>query len=375
MAKVKALECSGKGEVQMRTFELPKAEKGCVLLKILSCGICGTDLHGIEGKRAVQYPFIPGHEIVAVIDQVGEGADRTIKIFGASSMKVGMRVTINPRIVCGKCFFCMEMPGAPQKCLHAVTATSIGSKDAPHLFGGFAEYFYVLPGSELIALKDDIDPVFGVLVEPFSCGVGLVDRHRKYASPLSGNGVEIREPVVVYGAGAIGMLMIAAFSLAGAKTIVAVDSQQNRLELAREFGATFVINAADLSGQERIAEVRRITNGIGAGIAVESCGVPSYINEGVLSLRRGGRLYEVGHLLNAGMAEVDPYVICRNEIEVLGNYAYPSSNTMKIAAELLSRRDLPYEKLVHPVPFENAVDVILNRKFGNAVKPVFVMGE
>jgi L-iditol 2-dehydrogenase len=375
MRKVKALECTGKGAVAMREFDLPEVEKGCVLLKILSCGICGTDLHGIEGKRAVKYPFIPGHEIVAVIEKIGEGASQTIKLFGAPILKAGMHVTINPRIVCKKCFFCKEMPGDPQKCLHAVTATSIGSKDAPHLFGGFAEYYYVLPGSELIALKDDTDPVFGALVEPFSCGVGLVDRHRKYASPLSGNGVEIREPVVVYGVGAIGMLMIAAFSLAGAKTIIAVDNQQSRLELAGEFGATFVINAADLSGEERIAEVKRITNGIGAGIAVESCGIPSYINEGVLSLRRGGKLYEVGHLLNAGMAEVDPYVICRNEIEVLGNYAYPSSNTMKIAAELLARRDLPYEKLVHSVPFENAADVILNRKLGSAVKPVFVMGE
>lgn len=375
MSKVKALECIGKGTVAMKEFELPKVEKGCVLLKILSCGICGTDLHGIEGKRPVQYPFIPGHEIVAVIEEIGDGADRTIKLFGAPTLEAGMRVTINPRIVCGKCFFCMEMPGDPQKCLHAVTATSIGSKDAPHLFGGFAEYFYVLPGSELIALKDDIDPVFGALVEPFSCGVGLVDRHSRYTSMIAGNGVEIREPMVVYGVGAIGMLMIAAFSLAGAKTIVAVDNQQSRLELAREFGATSVINAADRSQEERIAEIKGIKNGIGAGIAVESCGVPSYINEGVLSLRRGGRLYEVGHLLNAGMAEVDPYVICRNEIEVLGNYAYPSSNTMKFAAELLSRRDLPYEKLVHPVPFKNAVDVILNRKLGNAVKPVFVMGE
>ena len=375
MNKVKALECTGKGTVVMRSFDMPDVEPGCVLLKVLSCGICGTDLHGIDGKRQVKYPFIPGHEMVAIIDKIGEGADKTIKIFGADQMKADMHVTINPRIVCGKCFFCKEMPGDPQKCLHAVTATSIGSKTKPHLFGGFAEYFYVLPGSELIALGEDINPVFGALVEPFSCAVGLVDRHRKYYSAVAGNGFEIREPVVVYGTGAIGMLMIAAFHLAGAKTIIAVDINQGRLELAGEFGATHSLNAADCKEEERIFSVKKITGGIGAGIAVESCGVPSYINEGVLSLRRGGKLYEVGHLLNAGMAAVDPYVVCRNEIEILGNYAYPSSNTMKFAAELLARRDLPYEKLVCSIPFKNAADAILNKKFGQAIKPVLVMEE
>ena len=365
---VRALECTGINELVLSEFPLPETEQGCVLLKILACGICGTDLHGIAGMREIGYPFIPGHEMTAVIESVGEGADQTVKLFGADRLEPGLFVTVNPRIVCGHCFFCREMPSHPQKCLNARTATSVGSAKPPHLTGGFAEYYYALPGSELIALPAGLNTVTGALVEPFSCAAGLVDRHRKYS-----NETDITEPVVVYGAGAIGILMMAAFSAAGAKTIIAIDINTERLELAKEFGASHVIDAANTTSDERISLIRDITDGIGAGIVVEACGVPSLIGEGVYSLRRGGKLYEVGHLLKTENACIDPFYICRNEIEILGNYAYPSSNTMKDAAELLSRGQFPYEKLVRVIPFEEGADAIINKKLGSAIKPVLVM--
>jgi len=370
---IKAIECTGINKLTVTEYPHPETEQGCVLIKILSCGICGTDLHGIAGMREIRYPFIPGHEMTAVIESVGENADKAIKLFGADKLEKGLFVTINPRIVCGHCFFCMEMPSHPQKCLNAKTATSVGSANPPHLFGGFAEYFYALPGSELIALPDGLDTVTGALVEPFSCAVGLVDRYSQSFSPIAGNGFEITEPVVVYGAGAIGILMIAAFSIAGANTIIAVDINKDRLELAKEFGASHSFDAGNTTEEERISGVKEITDGLGAGIAVEACGVPSLIGEGVYSLRRGGKLYEVGHLLKTENAAIDPFYVCRNEIEILGNYAYPSSNTMRFAAELLARGRFPYEKLVYGIPFEECVDAILNKKLGNAVKPVMVM--
>ena len=369
----KAIECSGKNELCLKDFPKPQAEHGCVLLKVLSCGVCGTDLHGIEGKREIGYPFIPGHELVAVIDQIGDGAGKSIKLIGADKLEKGMRVTINPRITCGDCFFCKEMPGHPQKCLNAKTATSMGSAAPPFFFGGFAEYFYALPGSELIALPENLDIRTGALVEPFSCAVGLVDRHRQSFSHIAGNGFEITEPVAVYGAGAIGILMMNAFKIAGAKTIIAIDIDAERLELAKEFGATHCIDSQNKTSGEKIALIREMTNGIGAGIVVEACGVPELIGEGVYALRRGGRLYEVGHLLKTEPAYIDPYTVCRNEIEILGNYAYPSSNTMRFAAELLARNDFPYEKLVSEIPFEKGADTIKNKKLGKAVKPVIVM--
>jgi len=260
------------------------------------------------------------------------------------------------------------MPDHPQKCLNARTATSVGSAKPPHLTGGFAEYYYALPGSELIALPKGLDAVTGALVEPFSCAVGLVDRHRQNSSKS-----DITEPVVVYGAGAIGILMMAAFSSAGARTIIAADIDTDRLELAKEFGASHVIDSGATNAEERISRIREITDGLGAGIVVEACGVPSLIGEGVYALRRGGKLYEVGHLLKTENACIDPFYICRNEIEILGNYAYPSSNTMKDAAELLSRGQFPYEKLIRGIPFKEGVDAIMNKKLGKAIKPVLVM--
>ena len=370
---VRAIECTGIDNLVLSEYPLPEAGRGCALLKILACGVCGTDLHGIAGMRDVGYPFIPGHEVTAVIESVGEGADESIKLFGADKLEKGLFVTINPRIVCGHCYFCKEMPEHPQKCLNARTATSMGSETPPHLFGGFAEYFYALPGSELIALPKGLDAVTGALVEPFSCAVGLVDRHRQGTGKIAGSGFEITEPVVVYGAGAIGILMMAAFCTAGAKTIIAVDIDTDRLELAKSFGAGHMIDAGKTTAEERISIVREITGGIGAGIAVEACGVPALIGEGVYALRRGGKLYEVGHLLKTENACIDPFYICRNEIEILGNYAYPSSNTMRFAAELLSRGRFPYEKLVRKIPFDQGIGAIIDKKLGKAVKPVLVM--
>ena len=369
---VRALECTGANELHLHEFPMPDIEPGCVLLKILACGVCGTDLHGIAGKRDVGYPFIPGHEMAAVVDSIGKDADKTIKLFGADRLEKGSFVTVNPRIVCGHCFFCKEMPSQPQKCLKAKTATSMGSKNPPHLTGGFSEYFYAFPGAELIALPKDLDPVTGALVEPFSCAVGLVDRHRQSQS-VAGSGFEITEPVVVYGAGAIGILMIAAFRTEGARTIIAIDIDASRLELSKEFGASHTIDSTKMSSEERIARIREISDGIGAGIAVEACGVPSLIGEGVYALRRGGKLYEVGHLFKTEEACVDPFYICRNEIEILGNYAYPSSNTMRFAAELLSRALFPYEKLVHAISIAEGADAIINNRLGKAIKPVLVM--
>ncbi len=256
-------------------------------------------------------------------------------------------------------------------CLNAITATSIGSSKYPHLFGGWAEYMYVQPGSEIIKLPESLSDGLAALIEPYSCAVGCVDQYKREHDWMSGDAFSINETVVIYGVGAIGMLMLAGFYLAGAKQIVVIDIDQEKLDLAKEFGASYAINVSSTTSNERISKIKTLTNGLGAGVVIEACGVPETITEGINTLRRGGQFFEIGHLLNAGMTEIDPYYICRNEIKILGHYAYPSSRSMLHAAKLLDEHKLPYEKLVKFFDLNQYRDVIFNKKTDNAVKAVF----
>ena len=369
--EVLALQCSGVNKLELVKFQKPVPSDDCALLKISMCGICGTDIHGIEGKRSVNFPFIPGHEIVAVVDSMGENANKSIKTIGGAEFKVGDRVTINPRIICGKCYYCKNLPLHQEMCLNALTATSFGSSKYPHLFGGWAEYMYILPGSEIIILPESLSDELAALIEPYTCAVSCIDRYQREHDWVSGDAFSINETVVIYGVGAIGMLMLAGFNLVGAKQIIVVDANQEKLDLAKEFGASYSINVISTTPDERISKIKTLTNGLGAGVVIEACGVPEMITEGINVLRRGGQFFEIGHLFNAGITKIDPFYICRNEIKILGHYAYPSSQSMLYAVKLLDEHKLPYEKLVKFFDLDQYEDVIFNKKTDNAVKAVF----
>jgi len=370
--EVLALECSGVNKIDLVKVKKQEPSDDSILIKIGLCGICGTDIHGIEGKRSVKYPFIPGHEIVATIESIGKNANNSIKKINSSDeLKIGDRITINPRIVCGRCYYCQNLPQYQELCINAITATSIGSSKPPHLFGGWAEYMYVLPGSEIIKLPEKLSDELSVLIEPYACAVGCIGRHLGGYGWISGKTSSLNETIVIYGVGAIGMLMLAGFYLAGAKQIIAVDVNQEKLELAKEFGAAHAFNVLYTTADERIKKIKEITGGPGSAVVVEACGVPETIAEGISAILKRGRIYEMGHLLDAGKVEMDPNYICRNEIEIMGNYAYPSSKSMVDASELLGKHELPYEKLIKIFNLDQYKDVIFDKKIDSTIKAVF----
>lgn len=372
--KVKALQCVGVSRLELTEFDLPRVEDDCALLRVHVCGICGTDMNGIRGMRGMKFPFIPGHELVATVARMGENAHRMIKTFGGSPFRTEDRVSINPRIVCGTCFYCQNLPGRPEMCINARTYnSSITSDTPPHLFGGWAEYMYVLPGSEIIKIPEGLSNDLAALAEPFACALGCLDRYQSEHDWIPGDAFAVKETVVVFGVGAIGMLIVAGFHFLGAKSIVAVDLSQKKLDLAREFGATHTLNAAESTAEDRISFVNELTKGLGASIVVEACGVPDVLNEGVEMLRRGGKLFVLGHLLETKPAKIDPRKVCRDEIEILGNYAYRSSNYFFRAFQILAEGKLPYHKLISKMTLLEARDRILSDRMPEAVKVLIEM--
>ncbi|MCK4400886.1 alcohol dehydrogenase catalytic domain-containing protein [bacterium] len=371
---VKALQAVGVNKVELTEFSYPQVADDAILLKILYCGICGTDLHGIEGKRTVKFPIIPGHELVAKVVEIGPKALERTKIFSGDTLTVGDMVTINPRITCGKCYYCRNLPQRPEMCMGARTYnSSIGSDKPPFLFGGWAEYMYILPNSEIIKLPEGIDLELASLIEPLACSVGLLDRYRRSHDWVVGDGFNINRNVVVFGVGAIGLLAASCFHLNGARQIICIDALSSKLELAREFGATVTLNAKETSVADRVEAVKEVCQGLGADIVIEACGVPATIGEGVKMLRRGGQLFEVGHLLKAEDARVDANLICRNELEIIGNYAYPSSNCLGYAAEILMQGKLPYRNLIKTYPLDDYREALFGKKDSSIVKSVFAI--
>jgi len=368
---VKAIECTGPGKLRLAEFPLPDVSDDCLLVKVYLCGICGTDMHGIEGRRDLKYPVIPGHEIIGRLEGIGREAVKQIKVIGQGDLKVGDKVTVNPRIVCGRCYYCQHLPQRPEMCVRARTyGSSIGSGQPPNLFGGWAEYLYVLPGSEMIKLPEDLDDDIGVLCEPLACAVGCVDRWRREHDWVVGDGFAVDRTVVIYGAGTIGIFMAASFYLTGARHIIMIDVIEERLTLSKEFGVTHTINASFNSPGDRVEEIKELTDGLGADIVVEACGVPQVITEAVELLRRGGKLFEMGHLVKTDMAQIDPRLICRNEIEILGHYAYPSSQNIAYAARVLLEHKLPYEKLVRKIPLAEYDKIMCKEGEKKVVKTV-----
>ncbi len=369
---VKAVQVTDVNKVELTEFPYPKVAEDAILLKNLYCGICGTDLHGIEGKRAIKFPIIPGHELVSEVAEIGPAALEKTKVFGGVNLKVGDFVTINPRIVCGKCYYCRNLPYRPEMCMAARTYnSSISSDKPPYLFGGWAEYMYILPGSEIIKLPEGIDLEVASLIEPLACSVGLLDRYRREHDWITGDAFGVNRKVVVFGAGAIGLLAVACFYLTGAKQVICVEVVEEKLKIAKKFGADIVINVKNTTTKERIAAVKNACDGLGADIVVEACGVPETIGEGVQMLRRGGRLFELGHLLKSKPAQIDPNKICRDEISIIGNYAYPSSNCFAYAAEILVEGKLDYNKLIKCYALEDYREALFGSKNSGVVKLVF----
>lgn len=369
---VAAVECIDVSTLRLAEYALPELADDAVLLRVRRAGVCGTDLEGIEGRRSLRYPVIPGHEIVAVVEKIGSRAHRHIRIFGRSALQAGDRVTINPRIVCGSCHYCQHLPGRQEMCLRASTyGSSLGSAEPPHLLGGWAEYLYVLPGSELIKLPDNLSDDVAVLCEPFAVAVGLVDRFQRNHDWVTGDGFGVDRTVVVYGAGTIGILTAAAFALAGARQIVIVDIVDERLAMSKAFGVTHAINSSVAPLQAET--IQEMTEGLGADIVVEACGVPQVLAQGIGVLRRGGKLFEVGHLADVGMAEIDPHAVCRNEIEIIGHYAYPTSQSLAFAAKLLAAHDFPYEQLLHTIPLQDYTTILDDDLRKRTIKIAFAM--
>ena len=265
--------------------DIDPPRQGEVMVRMVAGGVCHSDLHAIHGDLAAPLPVVPGHEGAGIVEKVGPGV---------RSVVPGDHVLLLWRASCGKCYFCSR--GRPALCdlgsrirwsgkLGDGTARFHWQGQEVNHFGGvssFAEYS-VLVEEAVIKIPNDISLVKAALVGcAVMTGVGAV---------MNTAQVEAGSSVAVIGAGGVGLNVIQGAALVGAERIIAVDLLDNKLEYARQFGATHTVNAGR---QDVAAVIRDLTDGRGVDYAFEVIGQPKTIAQALEATRRGGKTVLIG---------------------------------------------------------------------------------
>ncbi|MDP6160079.1 MAG: S-(hydroxymethyl)mycothiol dehydrogenase [Acidimicrobiales bacterium] len=254
---VRAVVARSKGQpVTIETIEVPDPGPGEVLVAVKACGVCHTDLHYREGAINDEFPFLLGHEAAGIVEEVG---------LDVTEVAVGDFVVLNWRAVCGQCRSCRR--GRPWYCFSTHNASQKMTLDGQELspalgIGAFAEKTLVAAGQ---ATK--VDPAAPAEVAGLiGCGVmaGL-------GAAMNTGDVGRGDSVAVFGCGGVGDAAIAGARLAGAHTIVAVDLDDRKLEMAKEFGATHTVNS---SNEDPVEAIRAVTGGNGVDVAIDAVGLP-----------------------------------------------------------------------------------------------------
>jgi len=308
------------GHYEIREYPLPEPASGCVVVKMEMSGICGTDKHTFQGyttqygSKKLEFPIIQGHENVGTIAAIG--GDGKYADFEGIQLQVGDRVVVGANVSCGQCYYCRH--DFPYYCCENTTdyGNNLSAKDAPHLFGGWSQYLYVVPGSFLVKVPDELPSEVAVLTEIFAVSVGL-DRAKQMSS-FPSEAFLFDDTVVVLGVGPLGMCFLMKARMLGAGTIIAVDLSDYRLNFGKRLGADHVVNAGKISKDDRLKTVRELTNGRGADMVIECAGVPQAVPEALEMLRVGGLLVEAGNFSDLGEVSISPHRhLCAKNAHIL----------------------------------------------------------
>jgi S-(hydroxymethyl)mycothiol dehydrogenase len=268
----------GKGEpAEVTTVLVPEPGPGEALVGVQACGVCHTDFHYKEGGIGEDYPYLLGHEAAGVVEAVGPGV---------TDVAPGDFVILNWRAVCGRCRACSR--GRPWYCFNTHNASQKmtledGTTLSPALgIGAFASKTLVASGQ-----CTKVDPA----VEPATAGLLGCGVMAGIGAAINTGGVTRGDSVAVIGCGGVGDGAILGSSLAGARTIIAVDVDDRKLEWARGFGATDVINSRDT---DPVARIRELTGGFGADVVVEAIGRPETYQQAFYARDLAGTVVLVG---------------------------------------------------------------------------------
>ncbi len=337
-----------KERLELREYEVPRIRPDEILLRVEGCGICGTDIHCYKNDPFGLAPVVLGHEGTGEVVEIGAqvGNDSVGK-----PIRVGDKVVTSILETSEACMIAKYNPAKANLCDDLRIYGLLPDTPEAHFNGYFADYLVVRPGSSIFVVNE-MSLEQRVLIEPAAVVCHALERAKH-----SGGTLNFRSRVVVQGCGPIGLMMIACLRTYGVNTIIAIDGNDKRLEMAGALGADHALNykhhgdIASLAGA-----VEGLTKGMGAHFAFQVTGVPAAFANIFKMVRRGGAVCELGHFVDAGNCAMNPHQdICRKEISLVGSWAYNSWEYPN-AYHFLQRAGrigLPMESLVtHRFPLE-----------------------
>lgn len=381
MAKmVKAAVLVEPGRIEIQEFPMPKLGKGAAIGRMIMAGVCGTDKHTYKGESVqnkgtkneiqIPYPIIQGHENVLIIEEIDQEGSLNLDYDG-NILKPGDRVTMCPDVVCGKCWYCKNMPNYPWcEKLQFTYGNMRSCLDGNHLYGGFSEYIYIEPGTRLYKIPDALPDKVAVLTEVL-CVAWTLDKAKEFNS-FSLEGFNFNDTVVIQGGGPLGLAHIIKARMMGAGKIIATDISDYRLNLAREFGADITINAKNTTEEERIELVMQETRGRGADLVVECVGIPSVVPEGLRMLRKAGMYLEPGNFVDTGGIMLNIHEICAKNLRIIGMCNH-THNSYQACMEMMVRSLdwFPWDKFVsHIYPLTQTEEAIKKAMEEDSMKVV-----
>ena len=322
--------------VTIEEFPMPELPKGGILLKTILSEVCGTDIHIHHGRLgSVPYPIIPGHVSCGVIAAIR--GDQPLKDIHGRLFQEGDTVTfLDVAETCYSCYYCSvvkQTTRCPDRKVYGITYSCNDGR----LLGGWSQYIQLVPGTKLLRLPDGLDPVS-------YCGGGCGLNTALHTVDRAD--IQLGDNVAVLGVGPVGQSVVAFARLSGAARVLAVDSEADRLEFARQMGATHTLNLRDYfqrGENERVAEVHRLSDsGYGFDVCIECAGHPNAVRDTLLYARDGGRVVITGQYTDVGSIEVNPHqLINKKHIQIRGCWGSDFSHFYR-AIEIQSKYHTQY---------------------------------
>ena len=321
MATLKALQITKPHELKMVTLERPEPGPGEVLIKVMASGICGTDIHILEGEYVGAYPVIPGHEFSGVVEQAGQAVSR---------IKVGDKVAVEPNIACDNCSYCLNNQQNFCENWQGVGVT---------LPGGMAEY--VIAPEKAVFDIGELEFDEGAFVEPLSCVLHGVQKTR----------IRLADRVVILGAGPIGILLLQAVNVQGAQSVTVVELDQARAEAAQTVGADQIYRSMDGLPKDAFE------------VVIDATGVIPVMKRTPEFTRKGGKILLFGVPPKTNI-EFDAFTLFLKGLTILTSYTSVRNSLQAI--DLLKNKRINVKPLIsHRLPlakFEHGVNLIKNKQ-------------
>ena len=315
-----------KGNIRIENIAVPDVRPDEVLVKVMACGICGTDVHifdGDEGAAATPPGTVLGHEFSGIVVETGESTD---------GISVGDRVCIDPNLPCGKCYYCRK--GLNHFCENIV---GIGTT----VNGGFSQYCAV-PQSQIYKIADTTSFEEAAMAEPVSCCLHGIDLCN----------IQTDDTVAVIGCGMIGLIMIQLAKTAGAAKVIAIEPEKAKRELAQNLGASLCIDPNDKDAEKMLYENFSITK------VIECVGKIETMEQAVHLAGKKATVMFFGLCAPNDILNIKPFEIFKKELTIKSSYINPY--TQQRAVEMIDSKRIDVKSMIYSVEKLEALPQILS---------------